>query len=66
MNFKSKNKTSNPSKKKKKQKKDILTNLYALFDGRERVLDAFESGIFPINKIEAIGFFVGSSPVAVT
>ena len=46
MNFKSKNKTSNPSEKKKKQKKDILTNLYALFDGRERVLDAFESGIY--------------------
>ena len=35
--------------------KDILKNLYALFESRERVLDAFESKIFPI-KIEGTGF----------
>ena len=46
MNFKSKIKPQIPDKK------DILKNLYALFDGRERVFDAFESGIFPINKVE--------------
>ena len=32
----------------KTKKKDILKNLYALFDGRKRVLDAFERRIFPI------------------
>ena len=32
----------------KNKKKDILKNLYALFDGRKRVLDAFERRIFPI------------------
>ena len=25
------------------------------FDGKERVLDTFESGIFPINKVEGKG-----------
>ena len=49
MNFKSKLKNQNP------EKKDILKNLHALFDGRERILDAFERGIFPI-KIEGTGF----------
>ena len=38
-----------------RKKKDILKNLYAFFDGRERILDAFESKIFLI-KIEGIGF----------
>ena len=38
------------------EKKYILKNLlYALFEGRERVLDAFETKIFPI-KIEGTGF----------
>ena len=41
-------------RKKKKKKKDVLTNLYALFEGRERVLDAFKGKIFAI-KIEATG-----------
>ena len=36
-------------------KKDILKNLYALCDGRERVLDVTESKIFPI-KTEGTGF----------
>ena len=53
MTFKSKIKPQNPEKK--QRKKYNLKNLYARFDGRERVLDAFESGIFPI-KIEGTGF----------
>ena len=46
-------KPHNPEKK--QNKKDILKILWALFDGRERVLDAFESKIFPI-KIEVTEF----------
>ena len=53
MNLKSKIKPRNLEKKQKK--KDILKNLYALFDDRERVLDAFESKICLI-KIEGTGF----------
>ena len=53
MNFKKKVKPQNPEKKQKKI--DILKNLYALFHGRKRVLDAFESKIFPV-KIEGAGF----------
>ena len=52
-NFNSKIKPQNPEKK--QNKKYILNNLYGRFDGRERVLDAFGSGIFPI-KIEGTGF----------
>ena len=37
------------------QKEDIIDNLYNLFEGRERVLNAFDSKIFPI-KIEGKGF----------
>ena len=40
MNFKSKTKPQNPGKK---QEKDILKKFYALFDDRERFIDAFES-----------------------
>ena len=39
----------------KKQKEDVFKNLYNLFDGRERVLNGFDSKIFLI-KIEGIGF----------
>ena len=39
---------------KKQKKKYFLKNLHTLFDGRERVFDAFESRIFPI-KIEGTG-----------
>ena len=53
INFKKKINPQNPDKKQKK--KYFLKNLYALFDGRERVLDAFESKIFPITK-EGTGF----------
>ena len=42
-------KPKNPEKKQKKE--DVLENLYNLFEGRERVLNAFASKIFPI-KIE--------------
>ena len=45
------NKKTKPQNLEKKQvKKDILKNLYVLFESRERVLDAFESKIFPIKK----------------
>ena len=40
---------------KKQQKGDFLENLYNLFEGREKVLNAFDSKIFPI-KIEGTGF----------
>ena len=53
MSFKNKTKPQDPEKKQKE--KDILKNLYAVFDGRERVLDAFESKIFPI-KNKGTGF----------
>ena len=53
MNFRSKTKPQNP--KEKQKNKDFLKNLCALFDFRERVLDAFESKIFP-TKIEDKGF----------
>ena len=39
----------------KKKKDDIVKNLYAPFDGRERILDAFESKIFPV-KNKSTGF----------
>ena len=53
INFKKKAKPQNSEKR--QEKKDILDNLYAFFDGRDRVLDAFESKIFPIG-IEGTGF----------
>ena len=53
LNFKKQAKPQNSEKN--QQKKDILKNIYALFDARERVLDAFESKIFPI-KTEGTGY----------
>ena len=47
-NFKHKTKPQVPEKKQKK--KDVFRNSFALFDGRERVLDAFESKIFSIKR----------------
>ena len=38
INFKSKIKPKNPEKKQKKE--DVLRNLYTLFEGRERVVNA--------------------------
>ena len=40
---------------KKQQKDEVLENIYNLFKGRERVLNSFDSKIFPI-KTEATGF----------
>ena len=42
--------------RKKQERKYILKSLYAIFEGRERLLGAFESKIFPI-KIEGTDFF---------
>ena len=41
--------------RKKQRKKDILKNLHAFVEGRERGLDAFESKIFPM-KTKGTGF----------
>ena len=41
-------------KKKNRKKKDVLKNLYNFFDGREKVLNAFDSKMFPI-KTEGTG-----------
>ena len=49
MNFKSKVKPRNPEKK--QNKKDVLKNVYALFDGRERVFETSESKIFQNRQI---------------
>ena len=40
---------------KKQQKEDVLENLYNIFEDIKRVLNAFDSKIFPI-KIEGTGF----------
>ena len=53
INFK--NKTKPRDKIKKQQKKDVLENLYNLFEGREEVLNAFDSKIFPI-KTKGTGY----------
>ena len=42
-------------KKKKRKKKDVLTNLYKFFEGREKVVNAFDSKIFPI-KTKGTGY----------
>ena len=48
MNFK---KNTKPRSQEKKQEKEIvLKNLYNFFEGREKVLDAFESKIFSIKS----------------
>ena len=44
------------NKKKKPQKDDVLKNLYNVFEGRERVLNIFDSKIIP-TKIKGTGFF---------
>ena len=40
---------------KKKQKRATLESLYALFQDKEMVFDAFKSGIFPFPSIEGKG-----------
>ena len=53
MNFKKQVKPKNPDKK--QQEKGFLKDLYNFFKGRETVLDAFESKIFPI-KTKGSGY----------
>ena len=48
MNFR---KNTKPRSQEKKQEKEIvLENLYNIFEGREKILDAFESKIFSIKS----------------
>ena len=42
-------------KKKKQKEKNILKNLYSFFEGREKVLNSFDSKIFPI-KVKGSGY----------
>ena len=53
MNFRKQVKPKYPEKK--QQKEDVLKILYNLFEGRERLLNAFDSKIFP-TKIEDTAF----------
>ena len=41
---------------KRQNKKDTPEHFKALYTGRQKVLDAFQSGIFSINKTEGTGF----------
>ena len=54
MSFKKHTKPWSPEKR--QEKEIILKNLYRFFEGRERVLDAFESKIF-LTKSKGAGFF---------
>ena len=42
--------------KKKQQKKDNLKNLFNIFEGREKVIDASDSKVFPIKIIKSTDF----------
>ena len=53
INFREKTKPRDEEREKKK--KDVLTNLYKFFEGREKVLNAFDSKIFPI-KTKGTGY----------
>ena len=58
-------KTKPEDEEKKKKKKHVLTNLYKFFEGREKVLNAFDSKIFPIKtNISYIGY-LESEPFSV-
>ena len=48
-------KRNHGTKKKKRKKKDVLTNLCKFFEGREKVINAFNSKIFPI-KTKGTGY----------
>ena len=53
MNFR---KNTKPRRQEKKQEKEtVLENLYNFFEGREKILDAFESKIFS-TKSKVAGF----------
>ena len=55
MNFKKEKNNNNTRSRKKNRKKDVLKNLYNFFEGREKVLNAFDSEIFPI-KTKGSGY----------
>ena len=48
-------KTKPRDEEKKKEKKNVLANLHKFFEGREKVLNAFDSKIFPI-KTKGTGY----------
>ena len=48
-------KQNHKMKKQNRKKKDVLKNLYNFFEGREKVLNAFDSKIFPI-KAKGSGY----------
>ena len=50
MNFRKNRKPRSQEKKKKKEKEIVLENLYKFWEGREKVLDAFQSKIFSIKS----------------
>ena len=54
MNFRKNVKPRRREKKKKQEKEIVLENLYNFFEGREKILDTFESKIFLI-KCKAAG-----------
>ena len=39
----------------KKQKRNTVENIYALYEGREMVLKPFKSGMFPLKPTEVLG-----------
>ena len=63
MNFRKQVKLKNTEKK--QQKENVLQNLYNFFEGRERVLNAFDSKIFSI-KVKGAGFSDHSNPKILT
>ena len=65
INFKNKTKPKSPGKKQKKT--DIFKNIYPLFDGKEGVLDVFESKIFQLKtKLQVFLKFVSSKLKIIT
>ena len=47
------------SREKKKEKEIVLENLYNFFEGREKILDPFESKIFSIkSKVQAFQILI--------
>ena len=59
MNFEKKAKPQDPGKK-KQERKVVLKNLYHFFEGIDKVLNAFDSKIFP-RKTKGSGY-LGSKP----
>ena len=63
MNFRDKTKPQGEGKKQKK--KDVLKNLYNFFEGREKVLNAFYSKIFPI-KTKGTGYLESEPSIKIS